>query len=146
MLERTWRKGNHLACLSGFRGIRSPGRDHPPSGLCPASLAPLAGLRFLGGRGAVRGGAWATWVQTQTPRTSQSQRQLLRLQSPEPQPSAALQTGPPATHRLVTDAANTSAILCQKKDVQQHPDSSLISLLLSIHPNILTNQPSDGQD
>lgn len=96
-------------------GIRSLGRDHPPSGLCPASLATLAGLRFLGGRGAVRGGAWGTWVQTQMPRTSQSQCQLLRLQSPEPQPSAPLQTGPPATHRLVTDAANTSAILCQKK-------------------------------
>lgn len=127
-------------------GIRSLGRDHPPSGLCPASLATLAGLHFLGDRGAVRGGAWAAWVQTQMPRTSQSQCQLLRLQSPEPQPSAPLQTGPPATHRLVTDAANTSAILCQKKDVQQHPDSSLISLLLSIHPNIPTNQPSDGQD
>ena len=70
---------------------------------------------LVGGRGAVGGGAWATWVQTQMPRTSQSQRQLLRLQSPEPQPSAALQTGPPATHRLVTGAANTSAILCQKK-------------------------------
>ena len=102
-------------CLSRLGGIRSQGRDHPPSGLRPTSLAILAGLRFLGGRGAARGGAWATWVQTQTPGTSQSQRQLLRLQPPESQPAAALQTGPPATHRLVTDAANTSATLCQKK-------------------------------
>ena len=59
--------------------------------------------------------AWTTRVRAQMPRTSQRGTSCWDPSAPEPHASAALQTGPPATRRLVTDAANTSAILCQKK-------------------------------